>query len=147
MSPKTTANEASGDEAGPAQVPIVDYLQLGDSPHLRANECVNCGARFFDRRNACASCGGTEFRDARVDDTGRIKAFTIVRRAMPGVPVPFVSGIIETDDGTTVRGNVVGVDAESFGFDQLGRKVRLTTWVAGTDDEGTEAVSYGYEPV
>ena len=37
------------------QVPLVDYLVLGDDPHLVANECTACGARFFDRRNACAS--------------------------------------------------------------------------------------------
>ena len=61
---------------------------------------------------------------------------------MPGVPVPYVSGIIETDDGTTVRGNVVGVDPETIDFSALGSKLKLTTWVAGTDDNGTEAVSY-----
>ena len=38
------------------QVPMVDYLVLGDQPHLVANECEACGARFFDRRNACAAC-------------------------------------------------------------------------------------------
>ena len=36
------------------RIPLVDYLVLDDGdPHLRAQECVNCGARFFDRRNAC----------------------------------------------------------------------------------------------
>jgi hypothetical protein len=36
-------------------VPIVDYLVLGDDPHLVTKECTSCKARFFDRRNACAS--------------------------------------------------------------------------------------------
>ena len=48
------------------QVPFVDYLVLGDSPHLVAHECTNCGARFFDRRNACASCFASDFRDVEV---------------------------------------------------------------------------------
>ena len=43
------------------QIPLVDYLELGDDPHLVANECTACGARFFDRRNACAACEGTDF--------------------------------------------------------------------------------------
>ena len=43
------------------QIPLVDYLVLGDEPHLVANECTSCGARFFDRRNACAACFGTDF--------------------------------------------------------------------------------------
>ena len=34
------------------QIPLVDYLVLGDRPHLVANQCTACGARFFDRRNA-----------------------------------------------------------------------------------------------
>ena len=50
------------------QIPLVDYLVLGDNPHLVAHECTGCGARFFDRRNACASCGNTEFKPADVAD-------------------------------------------------------------------------------
>ena len=45
------------------QIPLVDYLVLGDPPHLVAHECTTCGARYFGRRNACASCFGTEFKD------------------------------------------------------------------------------------
>ena len=48
------------------QIPLVDYLVVGDDPHLVANECTACGARFFDRRNACASCSGTDFRKVRI---------------------------------------------------------------------------------
>ena len=53
------------------QIPLVDYLVLGDDPHLVANECTSCGARYFDRRNACASCEGTEFKKVDVPDDGR----------------------------------------------------------------------------
>ena len=70
------------------QIPLVDYLVLGDDPHLVANECTSCGARFFDRRNACASCGKTEFKSVSVATTGEVRAFTIVAFAAPGVPVP-----------------------------------------------------------
>ena len=92
----------------PQQIPLVDYLELGDDPHLVANECTSCGARFFDRRNACAKCSGTEFRDVEVDREGVLKAFTIVAFAAPGIPVPYVAGLIDCG-GTSVRGNVVNV--------------------------------------
>ena len=29
---------------------------------------------------------------------------------------------------------------------KLGMKVKLTTYSIGTDDEGTEAIAFGYEP-
>ena len=74
------------------QIPIVDYLKLGDDPHLVAHECTSCGARFFDRRNACAACFATEFRDVDVPTEGTLRSFTIVTFAAPGVPVPFVAG-------------------------------------------------------
>jgi uncharacterized protein len=129
----------------PDQVPLVEYLELGDAPRLVANECTSCGARFFDRRNACASCSGTEFRKHPVATTGEVRAFTIVAFAAPGVPVPFVAAVVDCD-GTSVRANLVNVAADPEHV-HTGMKVRLTTSVIGTDDEGTEAVGFGFEPI
>jgi uncharacterized protein len=126
------------------QVPLVDYLVLGDDPHLVANECTACSARFFDRRNACAACGGTDFTRVRVASEGVVRAFTIVSFAAPGVPVPFVASVVDCD-GTTVRGNVVNVPPDPEHV-RLGMKVRLTTVPVGTDAAGTEAIGYGFEP-
>ena len=127
------------------QVPIVDYLVLEESPYLEVNECTNCAARFFDRRNACASCGGTDFVRTRISNQAVLTSFSIVHRAAPSVPVPFVSAIVKTDDGTSVRSNVVGfidpMDAE------LGMNLVLATYSCGTDDDGKECIAFGYEPV
>jgi len=127
------------------QIPFVDYLVIGDDPHLVANECTSCGARFFDRRNACARCSGTEFQPARVATEGELRAFTIVAFAAPGVPVPFVSGVIDCG-GTSVRGNVVNVPPDPEHV-KLGMKLRLTTFPVGKDSEGVEAINFGFEPI
>lgn len=129
----------------PKQVPLVDYLALGDDPHLVAHECTNCGSRFFDRRNACASCFGTDFRSVDIATSGELTAFTIVAFAAPGVPVPFVAGVVDCD-GTSVRGNVINTDPDPEHV-KLGMKVRLATYPVGTDDEGTEAIGFGFEPM
>lgn len=126
-------------------IPLVDYLVLGDEPHLVANECTNCGARFFDRRNACARCGMTEFRKVDVPTTGEVRAFTIVSFAAPGIPVPFVAAVVDCE-GTSVRANVINVEPDAEHV-QLGMKVRLATYPMGTDDNGTEAVGFGFEPL
>ena len=128
-----------------ARVPLVEYLHLEPEPHLVAYECGNCGARFFDRRNACARCGRTDFASAAVDGAGELQSFTIVHRAAPGIPVPYVSAIVQTDDGTWVRSNVVNCDPTPEAV-KLGMRVQLTTYPIGTDDDGTEAVAFGYEP-
>lgn len=126
------------------QIPFVDYLVLGDEPHLVVNECSSCGARFFDRRNACAGCSGTEFKKAPVATHGEVRAFTIVAFAAPGIQVPFVSAIVDCD-GTTVKGNIVNVEP-SPDHVKLGMPVRLTTDVIGADGDGVEAVNFGFEP-
>ena len=127
------------------QIPLVDYLVLGDEPHLVANECTACGAKFFDRRNACASCGATEFTTTDVPTEGELKSFTIVAFAAPGVPVPFVAGVVDCG-GTSVRGNVVNTPPDPDHV-KLGMKVRLTTFPIGTDTKGTEAIGFGFEPL
>jgi uncharacterized OB-fold protein len=126
------------------QVPLVDYLVLGDEPHLVAHECTACGARFFDRRNACASCFAIEFRDVPIGTHGEVRSFTIVTFAAPGVPVPFVAAVIDCD-GTSVRGNLINVEPDPDHV-ALGMKVRLATYSLGTDDDGVEAIGYGFEP-
>lgn len=129
----------------PAQLPMVDYLVLGDEPHLVAQECASCRATFFDRRNACAKCGAREFAPKVVADTGVVRTFTIVHRAAKGVPAPYVSAVIDLDSGDRVKSNVVNVAAKPEDV-ALGMKVKLTTYVTATDDEGTDAIAFGYEP-
>lgn len=126
------------------EVPLVDYLVLGDDPHLVAHECTSCGARYFDRRNACAKCFGTEFKNVNVAQQGEVRAFTIVSMAAPGIPVPFVSAIVDCD-GTSVRSNIINTEPDPDHV-KLGMKVRLATYPLGKDEEGTEAIAFGFEP-
>jgi uncharacterized protein len=126
------------------QIPIVDYLVLGQSPHLVAQQCTGCGARFFDRRNACAGCFATDFEEVDVATEGELRSFTIVAFAAPGVEVPFVAGVIDCD-GTSVRANVINCPPDPDHV-QLGMKLRLATVSIGTDSAGTEAVGFGFEP-
>ena len=125
-------------------IPFVNYLSLGDDPHLVAHECKSCGARFFDRRNACASCSKTEFQSVDIPTQGVLRSFTIVAFAAPGIEVPFVSAIVDCG-GTSVRTNLVNVEA-SPDHVKLGMPVRLTTFSIGQDDEGVDAINFGFEP-
>ena len=128
-------------------VPIVDYLVLDGDPHLVANECTGCGARYFDRRNACANaeCSGTGFTRVPLSPIGEVRAFTIVSHAAPGIPVPFVAALVDCE-GTSVRANLINVDPDPEHV-SLGMKVHLTTYSLGIDGEGTEAVGFGFEPI
>jgi len=132
--------------AAPDRIPIVNYLALDDGdPHLVAQACAACGALYFDRRNACARCGRTEFTDQALETTGTVRAFTIVQRAAPNVPVPYVSAVVALDGGGVVKANLKEIDASPDRV-ALGMRVALTTFVAGTDANGTDAVAFGFAP-
>lgn len=128
-----------------SRVPLVEYLVLAPEPHLIATECTTCRARFFDRRNACASCGGTAFGTVPLDTTGELVTFTIVNHATPGVRVPFVAGVVDCA-GTSVAANIINTEPDPEHV-VIGMKVRLATYSLGADHEGTEAVGFGFEPV
>ncbi len=126
------------------KVPLVDYLVLDDPPHLVARQCTSCGARYFDRRNACAGCGNVSFEPVDVPTEGELTSFTIVAFAAPGVPVPFVAGVIDCG-GTSVRANVVNVEPDPEHV-RLGMKLKLATFPIGSDSHDVEAIGFGYEP-
>ena len=127
-----------------ATVPLVSYLVLDRDPHLVAHQCDSCGARFFDRRNACAGCGGTTFHETSIATRGEVRAFTIVSLAAPGIPVPFVAAVVDCG-GTSVRANIINVPPDADHV-HLGMKVKLATYSLGADDQGAEAIAFGFEP-
>ena len=126
-------------------MPVVDYLILDDPPHLRGRRCKACSATFLERRNGCSSCGARDFDEVELPRTGTLRAYTVVHRGS-FTGQPFVSAVIDLDDGTVVKSNLVDVppDPEQLVLDG---KVELVTFPAGQDSHGTEAVAFGFRPV
>ena len=130
----------------PDRIPVVSYLRLGEEPHLVGHECTGCAAVFLDRRNGCAACGTTTFAERPLARTGRLHSFTIVHRSAPGLPTPYVSAVVVLDGGGMVKARLDQLEPDP---EQLppGLRVRLTTFVAGVDDDGTEAIAFAFEPI
>jgi uncharacterized protein len=127
-----------------ARVPVVDYLVLDDGPpHLVGKRCDGCGATYLERRNACARCTARTFSPVRLSETGRIESFTIVHRGAPKHIGPFISTLVRLEDGTYVKANLVGVPPEPSAVD-FDAPVRVATYPAGTDEDGTEAIAFGF---
>jgi uncharacterized OB-fold protein len=128
------------------QVPVVSYLSLEDPPHLVATICARRGPRFFGKRLAGASCGERKFHQQQASRTGTLGSFSIIHRAAKGIPAPFASAIVDLDDASTVKANVVGCSPDPEHV-RLGMPVELATFAVGTDDEGITAVAFGFTHV
>ena len=123
------------------KIPFVDYLVLDDPPYLQAQECTNCGARYFDRRNACANCFKDKFTPVAIATEGEVTSFSIVQMGA----TPYVSAVVDCG-GTSVKCTIINVEPTPEKV-RLGMKVKLATYPMGQDSEGTEAIAFGFEPI
>lgn len=129
--------------------PAQPYIRLdGDTPYVEGRLCSACDARTAAVHLACPGCGGRDtVQSYRAPTTGRLHAYSIVRRSYPGVPVPFVSAIVDLDDGLTLKGNLINVAPEPDAL-PVGMPVRMVFGDAmgRTDKDGASYVAFFFEP-
>jgi hypothetical protein len=130
-------------------LPVVPFLKIPDdgAAYLEGFRCSNCQHVFLEHHPACASCfkRGT-LQAARLADTGKLYNFTVVHRNFPGVPVPFISAIVDLDGGGTVKGNLVDMlpSPEAIKFDM---PVKVVYRDAGRKDkDGNSYLAYFFTP-
>jgi uncharacterized OB-fold protein len=137
------------DAAATGPLPVVPYLKIpdGGAPYLEGQECGNCGKIFLNERCTCANCGVRDRMQARrLADTGTLYVYSIVHRSFPGVPVPYVSAIVDLDGGGTVKGNLVHIDPDPEKI-RMGMPVEVIYQVAPTKDaDGNEYLTYYFQP-
>jgi uncharacterized OB-fold protein len=114
--------------------------------HVEARRCSACEAILTVPSLACPSCGARDSTQPfTVVSTGRLHSYSIVHRSFPGVAVPFISVVVDMDDGTVLKGNLRGVEPkpDSIRFDM---PVKLVFDDAGRSDrEGNSYISYFFE--
>ncbi|MCP5056167.1 MAG: Zn-ribbon domain-containing OB-fold protein [bacterium] len=140
----------SEENAAQGPLPVVDFLKLpeGGDPYLEGHKCKACDAIYLGERSICSKCGARgEIDPVKLGNTGTLYVYSIVHRSFPGIEVPYISAIVDLDGGGTVKGNLIGVDADpekiEFGMpvevvykDALGRK----------DKDGNSYTSYFFQP-
>jgi len=78
---------------------------------------------------------------------GKLYVYSIVHRSFPGIQVPYISAVVDLEDGTAIKGNLIDVEPDpekiEFGMpvevvfaDALGRK----------DKDGNSYLSYFFKP-
>lgn len=124
------------------------WIRVDDAgaAHVEARRCSNCDAVVLTQPLACPSCGRRNtLQPFRVTERGRLHSYSIVHRSFPGVEAPFISVVVDMDDGVTLKGNLRGVafSPEAIAFDM---PLKLVFDDAGrTDRDGHRYVSYFFE--
>jgi uncharacterized protein len=102
---------------------------------------------FLGPRMVCAACGArNQMAAVRLADKGTLYNFTVVHRNFPGVPVPFISAIVDLEGGGTLKGNLVDMvpSPEAIKFDM---PVNVVFRDAGRKDkDGNSYLAYFFTP-
>ncbi len=142
------SDSASGADTARPRRPIVPFLRLPDhgEPHLVGVRCDACGATYLGGRIACSKClGRGPFREVPLSRTGTVYVWSIVHQSMPGVPVPYVVGIVDLPEGVSVRCNLIDVEPDPAKI-AFGMPVEMTTGVSQQDREGNDVVAFYFRP-
>jgi uncharacterized OB-fold protein len=131
-------------------LPAVPYLKIPEDgePYLEGHKCGACGATFLGERSVCSKCGARDQMSAvTLPNSGKLYSYSIVYRSFPGIDVPYISAIVDLEDGTAVKGNLIDVEPDPANIefdmpvevvydDALGRK----------DRDGNSYMAYFFKP-
>lgn len=131
-------------------LPVVDYLKIPDDgePYLEGHKCGNCSTIFLGPRQVCSKCGARgEMSTVKLSNKGKLYSYSIVHRSFPGIEVPYISAIVDLDDGVAIKGNLIGIepDPEKIKFD-MPVEVVFDDALGRKDRDGNSYLSYFFKP-
>lgn len=116
--------------------------------YLSGSKCDQCNSIFIGDRNSCGKCFRTgKMKEIRLANSGKLYSYSIVHRSFPGIDVPYVSAIVDLDEGGTIKGNLINIkpDPDKIKFD-MKVKVIFKDALGRKDKEGNSYISYFFEP-
>ena len=114
------------------------YLREGK---LMGCRCRSCQALFVPPRTICTSCHSTDMAWEAVSGGGRLAAFTAIAIGPAfmaeegyGRDNPYVTGVVELDEGPRVVARIEGVDASAPESIAVGASLRALFLHRGTEE-------------
>lgn len=110
-----------------------------------AGKCKKCGRVFFPPRLICSSCKSRKFETIRLNRTGKVLTYTIIR-----VPpsqfkdeAPYAMAVVELEGGGRITAQIVDCDFEKL---DIGMSVKIEFRRIQAEGEAG-VIGYGYKCV
>ena len=96
----------------------ISYEQFLNEEKLMGSRCKGCGTLFVPPRSLCVKCYSSDMEWVAMKGKGRLAAFTCITVAPPFMIAqgydrknPYVSGVVELEEGVKVDARIEGVDS------------------------------------
>jgi uncharacterized protein len=124
-----------------------------DAPQLIGGRCAECATVTFPVQPSCARCGATAVEQHLLPRRGSLWTFT-TQEFLPKEPYasgetmetfrPYGVGMVQLGDEVRVEGRLTEADASKL---HIGMEVELVIVPFRTDPDGTEIMTYAFQPV
>jgi hypothetical protein len=109
----------------------LSYNQFLNEEKLMGSRCKKCGGQFIPPRSICIQCYSTDMEWVPMRGEGKLAAFTCITVAPPFMVAqgydrkhPYVSGVVELDEGGRVDARIEGVDPTNPESIKLGMRMK-----------------------
>jgi uncharacterized OB-fold protein len=125
------------------------YLSQGQ---LKASRCADCSRVFLPVRSLCPDCGQVDLEWVDLSGKGKLAAFTSVFIG-PTFMIeegfnrqnPYLTGIVELDEGPRISARLLGLDAENPAKIKIGTPVVFTEQKIGEGESETYQLAFRSE--
>ena len=108
------------------------YEQFLNEDKLMGSRCRQCGALFVPPRPICVKCYASDMEWVEMKGKGTLAAFTSIAVGPPfmvqegyGRERPYVSGVVELEEGARVVARIEGVDGSRPESIRVGTPLRV----------------------
>lgn len=111
---------------------VASFNQYLNEKKLMASRCTQCGQLHLPPRAICPRCYGDQLEWVEMGGDGKLVAFTaiyvgptVMNDAGYSRENPYVSGIVELDEGVKISAQILGVDGKHPETIQVGLPVTV----------------------
>ena len=138
-----------------SQIAFADdvFTWPAEEPELIGARCGECSAVTFPGQGSCARCGSLAMERHLLPRRGTLWTFT-TQEFLPKEPyaggetletfTPYGVGLVQLDDEVKVEARLTEADVSKL---RIGMEVQLTIVPFRTEPDGTEIMTFAFEPV
>ena len=127
----------------------ISYERFLSEDKLMGSKCRRCGVLSVPPRSICIKCYSSEMEWVEMKGDGKLAAFTCIAIGPPFMikegydrKHPYVSGVVELEEGVKVVARIEGVDASKPETIEIGAPLRVEFLHRGEGENSTTFLAF-----